>query len=180
MQPREPDTSAEPSTPATPMVTPKPPRRSGRLQSRRARLALALGAGIMALLCLGGVGLFIALYDEATEINRTEPDAVVDSFLGAYLVARDDNEAKLYQCEAGGDFAQLSQYRDDTVSREQEFSVGISTSWSSLEVQTAGSTGTVSVDLTRTVASQAGRDSSSWQFAVVDQDGWRVCGATQI
>jgi hypothetical protein len=181
MQPREPE--AVPYTPdreADPMVTPKPPRRSGRFQTRRARLALALAAGIMTLLCLGGVGVFIALYDEATEINRTEPDAVVDSFLGAYPVARDDNEAKLYQCETGGDFSQLSQYRDDTVSREQEFSVGISTSWSSLDVQTTGSTGTVSVDLTRTVASQAGRDSSSWRFAVVDQDGWRVCGATEV
>ncbi|MBG0560963.1 hypothetical protein I4J89_05745 [Actinoplanes sp. NEAU-A11] len=162
------------------MVTPKPPRKRGRLQSRRARLALALGAGMMALLCLGGVGVFIALYDEATEIKRTEPDAVVDSFLGAFLVTRDDNEAKLYQCDSGGDFTQLVQYRDDTVSREKEFSVGISITWSSLAVETTGANGNVGVDLIRTIAGQGGRDSSSWQIALVDQDGWRVCGATKV
>jgi hypothetical protein len=73
MQPRKPDTEVGPDSSTVAekeveaMVTPKPPRKRGRLQSRRARLALALGAGMMALLCLGGVGVFIALYDEATE-----------------------------------------------------------------------------------------------------------------
>ncbi|MEU4420039.1 hypothetical protein AB0F81_05400 [Actinoplanes sp. NPDC024001] len=172
MQSREPDTEAT--------VPPKPFRPRGRLQSRRARLALALTAGTLALLCLGGVSLFIALYDDATKIERTEPDAVVDNFLGAYLVTKDDEEAKLYQCDSGGDLTQLRQYRDDTVSREKEFSVGIAVTWSSLDVQTTGSTGVVNVDLTRTITGQAGRDSSSWQIAIVDQDGWRVCGATRV
>ncbi|WP_239143781.1 hypothetical protein [Actinoplanes philippinensis] len=143
-------------------------------------MALALTGGLMALLCVGGVGTFFVLYDEATEIKRTEPDAVVDSYLAATLVSRNDDEAALYQCKSGGDFQELMQFRDDTLKREKDFSVGIAVSWSSLDVKVTGSSGTVGADLKRTIAGQGGRDSSAWQFTVVDQDGWRVCGATKI
>jgi hypothetical protein len=183
MQPREPDTSAEPSPPdrtADPMVTPTPSRRSGRLQSRRARLALAFGAGIMALLCLGGVGLFIALYDEATEIDRTAPKVVVVNFLSAFFVNEDDQAAALYQCESGGDFTQLTEFRADTQQREQQHSVGISVTWSNLEETTSGPNSVVDAELTRTISGQGGRDSSSWQFTLVDESGWRVCGAKML
>jgi hypothetical protein len=190
MGPREPETDAGFAPPApgadgAAVIKPVPPAgrpgvRRGRLQSRRARLALALTGGFLALLCLGGVGAFFVLYDEATEIKRTEPDAVVDSFLAATLVNRNDQEAALYQCRSGGDLQQLLQFRDDTAKREKDFSVGISVTWSSLDVNVTGTSGTVSADLTRTISSQGGRDSSSWQFAVVDEDGWRVCGATKI
>ncbi|MFC4067110.1 hypothetical protein [Actinoplanes subglobosus] len=167
------------TAPATPLGG-RPGAGRGRFQSRRARLALALTGGFLALLCVGGVGAFYVLYDEATEIKRTEPDAVVDSFLAATLVNRDDQEALLYQCKSGGDFQQLVEFRDDTEKREKDFSVGIAVTWASLEVNIAGTNGTVSTDLTRTISGQAGRDSTAWQFAVVDEDGWRVCGATKI
>ncbi|MEU4562481.1 hypothetical protein AB0F72_29215 [Actinoplanes sp. NPDC023936] len=153
--------------------------KSGRLRSRRVRLLLALTAGVMGLLCLGGAGIFFVLYDDATEIERTAPDAVVDSFLGAYLVNRDDEEAALYRC-GSGNFDMLQSFREDTQNREIEHSVGISTTWSSLDVKIVGDKGTVEADLTRTIAKQAGRDSSSWRFDVVEQNGWRVCGATRI
>jgi hypothetical protein len=190
MGPREPETDAG-FTPPAPradgeaVIKPAPPGsrpgvRRGRLQSRRARLALALTGGFLALLCVGGVGAFFVLYDEATEVKRTEPDAVVDSFLAATLVARNDQEALLYQCKSGGDFQQIVQFRDDTVKREKDFAVGISVTWSSLDVNVTGTSGTVSADLTRTISGRAGRDSTSWQFAVVEEDGWRVCGATKI
>jgi hypothetical protein len=187
MGPREPETSPAPradgetvSKPVSRPLGSLPGARRGRFQSRRARLALALTGGLLALLCVGGVGAFYVLYDEATEIKRTEPDAVVDSYLAATLVSRNDQEATLYQCKSGGDFEQLVQFRDDTAKREKDFSVGISITWSSLEVDVAGTSGTVSADLTRTISGQTGRDSSSWRFAVVDEDGWRVCGATKV
>lgn len=154
--------------------TPPPPPAKPRNQ--RLRLFLALGAGILGLLCLGGVAVVVSLYDEATEIKRTAPDAVVDSFLGAYLVNRDDNEAELYQCESGGDFAALSAYREEMTRLEKDFTVGIRASWSSLTVNTNGSRGTVTAEVVRTSTDQ-GRDSSNWQFGVIDQDGWRVCSA---
>ena len=190
MGPREPESEAgfQPPAPrreSDAVVTPVPPEsrptgKPGRLQSRRARLVVALTGGFLALLCLGGVGAFFVLYEEATEIKRTSPDAVADSFLAAFLVARNDQEAALYQCTSGGDFSQILQFREDIVRREKEFSVGISVTWSSLQVAVDGASGTVSADLTRTISGQAGRDSSSWRLSVVDQNGWRVCGATPV
>jgi len=156
------------------------PLAPGKRPSHRLRLWFALATGILALLCLGGVGVFVSIYDSATEIKRTSPDAVVDNFLGAYLVNRDDKEASLYECKAGGEFAAIEAYRADMLTREKNFSVGIRVSWTSLTVSTQGDRGTVSTNLVKTATDQSGRISNSWQFHVVDQDGWRVCGATQI
>jgi len=136
-------------------------------------------AGTLALLCLGGVGVVVSLYDGATEIKRTSPDAVVDNFLGAYLVDRNDKEASLYECKQGGDFAAIEAYRADMLTREKDFSVGIRVSWSSLTVSTQGDSGTVGTNLVKTATDQSGRVSNTWEFRVVDQDGWRVCGAIQ-
>ncbi|MDT5031284.1 MAG: hypothetical protein QOC94_1455, partial [Actinoplanes sp.] len=69
---------------------PAPTVVGGKPRNRRLRLWLAMGLGIVVLLCLGGVGVAISLYDGATKIQRSEPDAVADSFLRAYLVNRDD------------------------------------------------------------------------------------------
>ena len=141
---------------------------------------MALIGGIMALFCLGGAGIFVTLYDKATKINRMEPDAVVDSFLGEYLVNRDDKEASLYECKSGLDLGTIAAYRSDIARREKDYSVGISVTWSGLTVHTNGDRGTVTVTLTRTVSDQSGRDSATWQFEVVDQDGWRVCAGSQV
>jgi len=138
-----------------------------------------MGAGILALLCLSGVAVVVSLYDNATKINREAPDAVVDGYLRAYLVMRDDAEASFYVCKSGGDFSQIEAYRADIVAREARFSTRIQVTWEGLSVTTNGSRGDVSVDLTRSIS-----DSESltdrWQFVVVDQDGWRVCGATKV
>lgn len=146
----------------------------------RARLWVALLGGILALLCLGGAGVVALLYNNATKIERSAPDAVVDNFLRAYLVNRDDERAALYECKAGGDFAAISAYRNDIESREKRFSVGIRVTWSTFRVSTSGSGGNVTTDLIKTVADQSGRQSNSWSFKVVDQDGWRVCGASAL
>jgi hypothetical protein len=37
----------------------------------------------------------------------------------------------------------------------------------------------VEVDLTRSVASRE-QLTDTWQVAVVDEDGWRVCGASRV
>ncbi|AGZ46556.1 hypothetical protein AFR_41510 [Actinoplanes friuliensis DSM 7358] len=139
-----------------------------------------MAAGILALLCLGGVGVFISFYDEATKIERTAPDAVVDSFLRAYLVNRNDEEAALFTCKSGADLTQIDAFRTDIQSREQRFSIGIRVDWTSLTVREEGGKTTVSTDVRRIIADGSERTTDSWQFAMVDQDGWRVCGATPI
>ncbi|WP_245674058.1 hypothetical protein [Actinoplanes rectilineatus] len=169
------------------MVTSEPGMaglRRGRLKSRRARLLLALTGGITALLCLGGAGAIFLIYDQSTEIKRTAPDAVVDNFLRAYLVNRSDDETSLYACNDDAKFAPLLDLRNEIIDREAKFKVNVSVSWSTLIVSSeAGNQKSVSVDLVIAGFSKGvatSRRTEGWSFAVVDEDGWRVCGANKL
>jgi hypothetical protein len=144
------------------------------------RFWLAMGLGIVALLCLGGVGVVVSLYDGATEIKRSEPDAVVDSFLRAYLVNRDDKEVALYTCKAGGSFSQLEAFRADIVSREKQYTMGIRVSWTSLTVSTESGQTIVSTQIRRAISDGSESTSDGWEFQLADEDGWRVCGASEL
>jgi hypothetical protein len=149
-------------------------------RGRRTRLVLAVVGGVLALLCLGGIGITFVLYDDATKIDRGSPDAAVDNYLRAFLVDRDDSQAALFRCKSGGDFARLDAYRADIISRESRYAIGIRVTWSSLTVQGSGGQTLVSADLVRAITDGTERATDTWQFAVVDQDGWRVCGATPV
>ncbi|GAA3931913.1 hypothetical protein Aau02nite_17960 [Amorphoplanes auranticolor] len=143
-----------------------------------------MAAGIMALLCLGGIGVFISFYDEATKIERAAPDAVVDQFLRAYLVNRDDQEAELFTCKNGLDLAAISTLRTDLVAREKEFDVNVSVSWSTLTVSgSEEGRRTVTTDLLITGSSGGtarSRSSEPWSFSLIDDDGWRVCSSAKL
>ncbi|MGA5303293.1 hypothetical protein ACPCHT_25440 [Nucisporomicrobium flavum] len=173
MQPIDPPTQPA-LPPPTPAAAPPKPR------NRRTRLILAMVGGIVALLCVGGVGVFISFYDEATKIERKAPDAVVDSFLRAYLVNRDDKEASLFTCKSGPDLSRLDAFRTDIQSREQRFSIGIRVDWTSLQVSTDNGKTTVSTDIRRAIADGSERTTDGWRFPMVDDDGWRVCGAEPV
>ena len=140
-------------------------------------------AGIVALLCLGGVGVFISFYDEATKIERSAPDAVVDQFLRAYLVNRDDQEAELFTCKNGLDLTAVSALRTELIAREKEFNVTVSVSWSSLTVSgTEEGRRNVATDLLITGLSggaAVSKSSESWSFALVEDGGWRVCSTAK-
>lgn len=177
VHPPEPQSPPTQPTPAVPLQGAPPP--PAKPPNRRLRLILAMGAGILALLCLGAIGVAVSLYDDATKIERSEPDAVVDRFLGAYLVNRDDEEAELYLCESGSDLAALSAFRATMTSIERDKSVGIRVSWSSLTVVNAGTGRTVTTDITQT-ATDGARLGETWSFGLVDQDGWRVCSAVRV
>jgi hypothetical protein len=140
-----------------------------------------MGLGIVALLCLGGVGVFVSLYDSATAVKRSAPDAVADSFLRAYLVNRDDKEVALYSCKSGGDFAAIAALRTELVNREHNFGVKVVVSWGGLAVSGSGEDRrTVGTDLiisgTRNGETQS-RRTEPWQLGLVQDDGWRVCSA---
>jgi hypothetical protein len=138
----------------------------------------------MVLLCLGGVGVFISLYDNATKIQRAAPDAVVDNFLGAYLVNRNDQDAVLYTCKSGANLQEISELRNQLVDRERKNGTTVSVSWEGLRVSGAiPNERTVGADLTISGFSDGQQVSShteTWVFRVVDQDGWRVCGASKV
>lgn len=168
-----------PGQPAAEQVAPTPvltPR-------RRLRPVLTVLGGMLALLLLGGVGIAYVAYDSATAPDRSAPDVVVDNFLRAYLVDRDDAQTNLYVCEGGAGLAQIRGLRDEAERREAEFHVVVRISWGSLDVVETGRGKTVRTELT--VASLAngqvrGSRRETWEFEVVNQDGWRVCGASRL
>lgn len=138
----------------------------------------------MLLLCLGGVGVFVSLYDGATQIKRSAPDAVVDSFLRGYLVNRDHKEVALYACKNGADFSQLDRLRTEMAGREKNFDVKVNVTWGSLTVTgSGGERRTVATNLIISGTSEGetqSRRMESWTFDVVDDDGWRVCSAARV
>jgi hypothetical protein len=174
VQPQEPSTGQIPPPAVGPGTGAPPPKRS------RARLWVAVIGGIVALLCLGGAGVVALLYNDSTKIERSAPDAVVDNFLRAYLVDRDDNEASLYECKSGGDFQKIAAFRSDIQSREKQYSISIGASWTSLTVVNQGGKTTVSTDIIRAISDGSERTSDRWQFQLVDQGGWQVCGAVPV
>jgi hypothetical protein len=170
--------------PAQPAVPPPAPAAAPpKPKNRRVRLIVALAGGIMALLCLGGVGVFVSFYDEATKIERKAPDAVVDSFLRAYLVNRDDQEASLFTCKSGPDLAAVSALRTEAVEREKKFGVTVGISWSSLTISGSGdaqrSVRTNLVIAGSSNGNSISRRTETWDFSVVDDDGWRVCSTSK-
>jgi hypothetical protein len=133
----------------------------------------------MALLCLGGVGVFVSLYDNATKIDRAAPDQVTSSFLRAYLIDRDDKEAALFTCKSGAKLDSLAALRNDMIDREKRFGTTVTANWESLNV--AGSNVSVDVVIAGSFkGQQISGHTESWIFGLVDQDGWRVCSATKL
>ncbi len=161
-------------------------RRAGPVvpRERRLRLVLAVAAGVVALLCLGGAGIVFMLYDDATEINRGSPDVAVDNYLRATLVDRSDSQAALFRCEKPDDLSMVAGLQEEIKRREERFDVRVSITWSSLLVRDAGD-GRRSVEVSLTIAGSAdgqprSRRTEVWTFEVADQNGWRVCGGRKV
>jgi hypothetical protein len=139
---------------------------------------------MLALLCLGGVGIVFVLYDQATRPDRSAPDVVVDNYLRAYLVERNDIQASLYACPETGGLGPLAALREEAIQREREFNVMVRVSWGALTRQQAkAGEELVRADLTiMGVANGQPRSKriESWEFTVADNDGWRVCAARRL
>jgi hypothetical protein len=142
-----------------------------------------MAAGILALLCLGGVGVFISLYDEATKIDRSEPDVVTDSFLIAFLSDRDDKQAALFTCDQP-DLTAIAALRSEMLKREAEHKVTVTVSWGALTRATVAPQ-REAVDVTLTISGfDKGQMSSSrdenWRFDLrLIDDNWRLCGGAK-
>ncbi|MCM0677296.1 hypothetical protein NCC78_21770 [Micromonospora phytophila] len=157
---------------APPPAAPAPER-----PRRRLRTVLTVVASVLAALCLGGVAAGYVLYDRAATPDRSAPDVVVDNYLRAFLVDRNDTRADLFTCEGGGGLGQLRALRDDLVAREKRFGTNLAVSWGSLRVQDQGDSAEVQVDLiiSAYVDGISQSDRQPWRFTTRLDDDWRVC-----
>jgi hypothetical protein len=147
---------------------------------RRLRPVFAVLAGVLALLCIGGLGAAYLVFDGAGGPDRSAPDVVVDNYLRAYLVDRDDARAEQYVCREGPDLAEVRALRDDIQAREQRYAVRVVVTWSSLRVEPAGNGRAVTTEVRRTISDGTERAQDRWRFEVVERDGWRVCAAHRV
>ncbi|WP_431905369.1 hypothetical protein [Micromonospora carbonacea] len=160
-----------------PSGTPTPARRPGRV-----RTIITVVAGVLGLLLVGGGITAFVLYDRATRPDRSAPDVVVDNYLRAFLVDRNDIKADQFTCSARPpELEELRRLRDDLIVREDRFSTTISVSWGRLDLLKQGEKTTIQVDLiiSAYVDGVSQSDRQPWQFEVRETgDEWRVCGGT--
>ncbi|MFC8846417.1 MULTISPECIES: hypothetical protein [unclassified Micromonospora] len=156
-----------------PSGTPTPVRRPGRV-----RTVITVVAGVLGLLLVGGGITAFVLYDRATRPDRSAPDVVVDNYLRAFLVDRNDIKADQFTCSTST-LETVNGLRSEIEQREARFGVDVRISWGAL-TRTKTAEGE-SVETTLTISSSAnGQPRSSrreaWVFQVNDDaDGWRIC-----
>jgi hypothetical protein len=165
-------------------VTEQPPAHPRRATGRRRnwRLILAVGAGVLAVVCLGGLGVGYVLYERAARPDRSSPEITVTSYLNASLVDRDDARARLFECD-DGEFSAIRALRDDIESRERSLGTTISVSAEDLRVGDRDSTSAVVYAEIRRSGMVDGAIQSvadQWTFALENEDGWRVCAADHV
>lgn len=169
-------------TPPEQLAPPAPAPAPERPQ-RRLRTVLTVVAGVLALLCGSGAVVGFVLYDRATAPDRSAPDVVVDNYLRAFLVDRNDTKANEFACEGHADLEAIHNLRNELRRRERNFSVMIRVSWGPLTRVKDGNSELVTTTLTIS-SSVDGQARSSrredWQFQVIDKDGWRVCGSRKL
>lgn len=149
----------------------------------RARLVLTVLAGALALLCFGGAGVGYLLYDRATRPDRSAPDVATSNYLRAQFVERDDDRIRLFQCADGSGLGAIRQLRAEIEQQEQRLETMIIVSWGELVVERADETSaTVRTSVRRTAMVDGALQSlaDDWRFSLVEEDGWRVCGAEKL
>jgi hypothetical protein len=170
-------TPSEQLPPAPPAPAPQPRR-------RRLRTVLTVVGGVLALLLLGGVATGFVLYNRAAAPDRSAPDVVVDNYLRAFLVDRNDARANLYTCEGRAELGALRELRLEVEQREAKFDVTVRITWGPLSRSPSSDGESVATTLTIAGSSDGVPRSSrreDWTFNVVeDGGGWRVCTGMKV
>lgn len=167
--------AAPPSAPAPGAGAPVPPPR------RRLRTILTVTAAVLAALVLGGIVGGYVLYARATTPDRSAPEVVMDNYLRAFFVDRDDTLADLFLCAEGASVAELGALREDLAARETRFAVPFFVSWESLAVQRDGDEAVVELELVISahVDGVAYSDRQPWRFTTRLGEDWRVCAGAR-
>jgi hypothetical protein len=145
------------------------------------RTVLTVVAGVLALLCLGGVATAYVWYTRAAAPDRSTPDVAVINYLQATLISRDSNRAKLFTC--GGAVISIDRFAAEVTEREQELGVSFSINIEDVVVSEAAATEASVTAVIRRSATIDGVQQSltdTWLFDVEDRDGWRVCAGSKV
>jgi hypothetical protein len=142
-------------------------------------------AGALAFFCMAGAGVAYVLYDNYTTPDRSAPDVVVDNYLRAFLVDRNDIRARQLICPDGAELRAVEELRAEMERRERDFDVRVRVVWGSLDDSQTSQGAAVRTTLRiggYDIADGTARSSrqESWEFHLVDREGWRICGAHKL
>jgi hypothetical protein len=179
-----PSQPAVPQPPLQPLMPSQAPARVPRISGpSRWPMRIAIFVGLLSLACVGGLGVAYHLYDKATAPNRSAPDVVVDNYLQASLVDRNDSGATVYTCGDQSALASFTDFRQSLVIHASSVGAVASFRWTGLMVARAGDGATVSVNIvvsTSGASSLPGESVHAWIFATINSSDWCVKSATQV
>jgi hypothetical protein len=158
----------QPERPFTPPPVPPPvppPRRTRTISRGRLTLVILIVGG---LLLIAGAGTALLFYNRATELDRSTPTVAVHQFLRAAFFDRDDARVRLFAC------AQWTSER--TAEMQRQFDPEVKVTWENVAAQSQQEDQAVVTARMRLVF-QGFVDFQDWQFELVEESGWRVCGA---
>jgi hypothetical protein len=138
--------------------------------------------GVVALLCVGGLGTGYFLYHKASEPDRSTPGLAVRQYVEAALNERDDSRSRLFTCSGATSLDQVAQLRDDIKAKESQFGVTIRTSPEGFDAQQAGNTARVGVKIRLSVSTNGTfqEQIQDWRFSLRKESGWRVCSGERL
>ena len=145
----------------------------------RWKRVLMIGAIVVGVGGLGVAGASLLTYHEATKLDRSDPEVVTDEYLRAVLVRKDAVGADLYACSDASRLAPVRALRDDLDRRERDFGVSIVVSWGAYERTREQLVTTLTIVAIKDGVEQSGSE-QRWRFTLVEEDGWRVCGAEKL
>ena len=158
-----------------------PPAEDERAGRRRRNL-LTFAVFFLGLCLVGGTVSFI-LYDRATRIDRGTPVVVVYHYIDAVFDLRDDQRAKLFECENTNGRDALKRLLADIEERERRFGIRMTVSGMDFAAVVEGTRAEVRANLIVEAPEANGetsRSSQPWTFTLQDDDGWRVCSAERV
>jgi hypothetical protein len=169
-----------PMPPAGPPVGPPPgpgwaPPAPRRRPGSRGGLAVVLILVGVVLLC-GGLGATGYLLVARIPAGAPQPTSAVSRLLDAVFDKADETTADRYVCDGArdGQTAQRLRQRAHLTNTDTT-----KITWTDpTQDSRNGDSATVSTSLTLPGSGTADSSQQKWQFSVVDEGGWRVCGLT--
>ena len=136
---------------------------------------IGCSGGVLSLLLLAGG---VVAYDRATRADRTYPLAVLESFTREYFAGLDRSGSEIYLCSEPS-LEQLDDLRAALVAGD-----GVELSWRVTIVSTVQKEGGRTIDTELQIRREANgfarNELQRWRFHLVEEGGWRVCGAEQL
>ncbi|MEV0267582.1 hypothetical protein AB0H43_02290 [Hamadaea sp. NPDC050747] len=146
----------------------------------RLKRAMLIVSAAIAIVAIGGGVMIFRAYDQATKIDRSVSKVVVRNFVDAFLVRRDDQRVELFTCKDGAKLGAIAALREQLKSEEAAGGVTTRVVITQSVEEDEGRRVDVELQLNQGSGLHTDRRTQYWRFTMVDQDGWRVCGAEQL